>query len=69
MRQNILTALCKDFVYLFKRERESKSMGKGVGVGVLGKGEGEADSSMNREPSVGLDNRTLGPIPEPKADA
>ena len=31
-------------------------------------GEGEADFSLSREPGVGLDARTLGSCPEPKAD-
>jgi len=33
------------------------------------KGEGEAGSPRSREPDVGLDPRTPGPRPEPKADA
>lgn len=31
-------------------------------------GEGKADSPLSREPSVGLDSRTQGSRPEPKAD-
>lgn len=31
--------------------------------------EGEADLPLSREPDSGLDLRTLGPGPEPKADA
>ena len=31
--------------------------------------EGEADSPLSKEPNVGLDPRTLGTQPEPKADA
>ena len=31
--------------------------------------EGEADSPLSREPDVGLDRRTLGSWPHPKADA
>ena len=50
----------KDFIYL----RQNKSMRKreraGAGVGLEGEGEGEADSSLNREPNVGLNPRTLG---------
>ena len=40
-------------------------MGSGKGV----EGEGEADSFLGREPEAGLDPRTLGSWPEPKADA
>jgi len=47
-----------------KLEREKESM-NGGGV----EGEGEADSPLSREPDVGLDPRTLGSWPEPKADA
>jgi len=32
-------------------------------------GEGEAVSPLSREPDAGLDPRTLGSRPEPKADA
>jgi len=32
-------------------------------------GEEEADSPLSQEPDVGLDPRTLGSRPEPKADA
>jgi len=32
-------------------------------------GEREAGFLLSREPDVGLDPRTLGPWPEPKADA
>ena len=31
--------------------------------------EGEADSPLSREPDAGLDPRTPGSCPEPKADA
>ena len=34
-----------------------------------GEGKGEADSPLSREPDMGLDPRTLGSQPEPKADA
>ena len=40
-------------------------MGRGGGA----EGEGEAGSLLSREPHVGLDSRTLGSRPEPKADA
>jgi len=31
-------------------------------------GQGQADSTLSREPDAGLDPRTLGSRPEPKAD-
>jgi len=34
-----------------------------------GRGEGEAGFLLSREPDAGLDPRTLGSGPEPKADA
>ena len=34
-----------------------------------GNGEGEAGSPLSREPNVGLDPRTPGSRPEPKAEA
>ena len=40
-------------MYLFDRERESTS-----GGGEHTEEEGKADSSLNREPNVGLDLRT-----------
>ena len=36
--------------------------------GRVGDGEGEAGSPVSREPEAGLDPRTLGSCPEPKAD-
>ena len=44
------------FIYLFEREKVRKITGE------------EADFPLSREPNVGLDPRTLGPRPEPKAD-
>jgi len=35
----------------------------------VGEAEGEAGSPLSREPDAGLDPRTLGLRPEPKADA
>ncbi|XP_054363276.2 pirin isoform X2 [Mirounga angustirostris] len=54
----------KDFIYLFDRERDSKSRNTSRAVG-----EGEAGFPPSREPDAGLDPRTLGSRPEPKADA
>ena len=51
----------KDFINLYEGERERKWVREGA--------EGEADSPLSREPSVGLDLRTLRLWPEPKADA
>jgi len=55
------------FIYL--TERDTAREGTQAG----GVGEGEANSSLSREPDVvldvGLDPRTLGSGPEPKADA
>jgi len=53
----------KDFIYLCVREREREhKQGER-------QAEGEADSPLSREPDEGLDPRTLGLWPEPKADA
>ena len=51
------------FIYLTGRKplREETQAG--------GVGEGESGFPMSREPDVGLDPRTLGSHPEPKADA
>ena len=49
-------------IYLREREREHK---QGGGA----EGERETDSPLSREPDVGLDPRTLGLGPEPKAEA
>ena len=45
-----------------ERERENEH-GQGV------EGDGEADTLLSRNPDAGLDPRTPGPRPEPKADA
>ena len=45
----------KDFIYLFDREREPAREGR--------------SRLIAEEPDVGLDPRTLGSRPEPKADA
>ena len=47
--------------YLFDREREHKQEKQ--------QAEGEADFPLSREPTEGLDPRTLRSQPEPKADA
>ena len=51
------------FTYLFEmeEEREHKQGEK--------QAEGEAGSPLSREPDAGLDPRTVGSHPEPKADA
>ena len=48
------------FIYLRKREHEQ---GRGA------EREAEADSPLSREPDAGLNPRTLGSPPEPKADS
>ena len=50
-------------LYLFEIERKR--------AGTVGRGgaEGEADALVSREPDPGLNLRTLGSEPEPKADA
>ena len=58
----------KDFIYFIIWERKKRSMRGGAGRVAEGEGEGEADSLLSREPNAGLDARTLGPWPEPKAD-
>ena len=50
------------FIYLKESERERAWAGRGK------EEEREADSSLSREPDTGLNPRTLGPLPEPKAD-
>ena len=52
----------KDFTYLFERKSTHKLQGGA-------EGEGKAGFPLSREPDVGLDPRTLGSLPEPKADA
>ena len=56
----------KNFIHLREwvreREREHKPWGGA-------QGEGEADSPLSREPDLGLNTKTLGSWPEPKADA
>jgi len=49
------------FIYLFDR--------KTAQGGGAAEGEGKAGSPLHREPDVGLDPKTPGPRPEPKADA
>jgi len=57
-----LSFFLSDFIYLTQRgERERAQAG--------GEAEGEAGSLLSKEPDVGLDPRTLGSRPEPKADA
>jgi len=45
----------KSFILLYFREQERESRSRGGA-----EREGEADSSLSREPNVGLDPRTLG---------
>ena len=52
----------KDFIYL--TERDTAREGTQAG----GAGEGEEGSPLSRDPNAGLDPRTLGLRPEPKAD-
>ena len=59
----------KDFIYLFETERERERAHTRGGEWGGAEGEGEADSPLSREADVGLDPRTLGSWPEPKADA
>ena len=56
----------KDFIYLFERERQTVSKKGNPNRGVR---EEEAGSQRSREPHVGLNPRSLGSRPEPKADA
>ena len=54
----------KDFIYLFDRDRDSQQERQHK------QGEWERKSRLiAEEPDVGLDPRTLGSCPEPKADA
>ena len=46
------------YLFMCVREKEHTSVGRSKG-GTEGKEEGEADSPLNREPSAGLDPRTL----------
>ena len=48
------------------RERENKREHEQWGGA---EGEGEADSQLSREPDLELDLKTLGSLPELKADA
>ena len=54
------------FIYFRQRHKKKESISK---MGGEAKGEGQADSPLSREPNAGLDPRTLGLRPEPKADA
>ena len=56
------------FIYLTQKEKESEHTQGGAADRGRG-GEGEAGSPQSKEPNVGLDPRTLGPLPRPKADA
>ena len=53
----------KDFIYLFVRESEHRQ------TEWQAEAEGEAGSLLRKEPDVGLDSRTPGSRPEPKAAA
>ena len=63
---HLFVFVLKDFIYLFERDREREKEQEWWG---RTEGEGEADSLLRREPNVGLDPRTPGSWPEPKADA
>lgn len=52
----------KGFIYLLERKRERTRAGR------RGRGKGEADPPLSREHNMGLNHRTLGSWPEPKAD-
>ena len=51
-----MKAFLKYFIYLFDTERETAREGTQAG----GMGVGEAGFPLSREPSAGLDPRTLG---------
>jgi len=51
----------KNYLFIYLREREWEN--------TEGEGKGEAGSLLSQEPDVGLDPRTPGPWPEPKAVA
>ena len=53
----------------FFNSLESEKARDRAGVEIEGQKEGEAGSSLSREPEAGLDPRTPGSGPEPKADA
>jgi len=53
---------------LFERKRDREHERAQAQVGGESR-EGEAGSPQSREPSIGLDPRTPGSRPEPKADA
>ena len=61
-KRKLVLPLFKDFIYLFDRQRSQ--VGKEAG-----RERGEAGSLLSREPDVGLNPRTLGSQPEPKAEA
>ena len=48
-----------DFIYLFESESEIAREHKSGKRGGRAEGEGEADSTLRREPNVGLHPRTL----------
>jgi len=49
-------------LFFYQRERGKAQAGRAAG-------EGEAGSPLSKEPGVGLNPRTLGSRPKPKADA
>ena len=63
----MIVGIFKDFIYLFICERESESEHRQTEW--KAESEGEAGSLQSKEPDVGLDPRTLGSWPEPKAAA
>ena len=71
--QNIFFAMTyiiflKYFVYLFDIERETDTEREHKQGKLQAEGEGDADSPLSRKPNVGLDPRTRGSWPEPKAE-
>ena len=60
----------KDFIYLFNRERERERERASERRNTSrGSGRGRSRLQVGREPNAGLNPRTLGSHPEPKADA
>ena len=54
-----------DYLFIYLTERVAAREGTQAG----GVGEREAGFPLSREPNMGLNPRTLGSCPEPKADA
>ena len=60
--------LKKDYLFIREREREWERERAQAEGGAMGEGEGETDFLLSVELDMGLDSKTLGPWPEPKAD-